>query len=271
MSPVSDADRVSDLLLERYRLGEVDGLERERVDRLLAGDASLRLRLEQLARSDAEIDRSYPPVWRAERVRERLRRAGAAGASRRAPARAPRWLVPAGVAAAAAVVLVLAPRIAGPPPSGPDVPQVEPGDRIKGMKPSLQLFRRTPDGSETLADGAVVRAGDVVRVGYRAAGRGFGVIVSIDGRGAVTLHLPAGGDQAAPLESGDTVLLDRAYELDDAPRFERFYLVTAAAPFPVAPVLNAARRAAEAHAPADLHLAEPLEQTTFLVWKGGRP
>lgn len=116
-----------------------------------------------------------------------------------------------------------------------------------------------------------MRAGDLVRVGYRAAGRGFGVIVSVDGRGSVTVHLPGRGDQAAALAGGDTVLVHHAYQLDDAPRFERFHFVTAGAPFAVATVVDAARRAALTAGASELPLAPSFEQATFLLRKGDSP
>jgi hypothetical protein len=74
---------------------------------------------------------------------------------------------------------------------------VTPDDtRIKGTvdgRPALAVYRRTPAGSERLADGDVARAGDLLRVGYASGGRAYGVILSIDGTGAVTLHLPPSG------------------------------------------------------------------------------
>ena len=75
---------------------------------------------------------------------------------------------------------------------------------------------------------------------YQAAGRPFGVILSIDGRGAVTVHHPRDGRQAARLVPGQEVRLSSAYRLDDAPGWERFVLVTAEVPFDVAPVVEAA-------------------------------
>jgi hypothetical protein len=277
MKRASDADRVPDLLLERYRLGEIDGRDRERLERLLAVDESLRFRLADLGRSDAEIGERYPAEWLADLVRARLRRGSDAGAARRTPAWPPPWPVPAAVAAVALALLVLVPQIAGPPPAGPaGAPSVEPGDRVKGLRPALALYRKTEEGSEALAEGTIARAGDLVRVGYRSAGQPYGVILSIDGRGTVTLHLPAPGRPAALLQAGDMVLLDHAYELDDAPSWECFYFVTAETPFDVAPILAAAHRAAAAAATAEgfapkLPLPAGFGQSTFSLRKGERP
>jgi hypothetical protein len=121
-------------------------------------------------------------------------------------------------------------------------PTPEEGDRSKGDPASLLVYRSTGRGSEPLSDEDVARAGDVVRIGYRSSERVFGAIVSIDGRGVMTRHLPADGTRALPLEPGRVVLLDDAFELDDAPAVERFYLITAPTSFDVAPVFDAVRR-----------------------------
>jgi anti-sigma factor RsiW len=265
-------DVVPDLVLERYRLGELPDAEAEALRHRLGSEPALVARLETLGASDAEIRRRYPPAWLAERIRERRREGKEAARPRLALGG--RWPVPLALAAAASLLLVLAPRLVGPPGARPVGGRPTPGesaDRVKGLRPALEVFRKTPDGSEALADGARVGTGDVLRVGYRAAGRRFGVILSVDGRGAVTLHLPARGEEAAALDSAGRVLLDHAYELDDAPRFERFYLVTAAEPFAVAPVVDAARHLVVTPESTRLPLAAPLEQTTFLLRKGGRP
>lgn len=254
--------RVPDLILEQYRLGELPGVEAKQVERLLKADATLRERLEALERSDEELARQYPAEWLASRVRERL----AARATARRPWTVGRLVLTGAVAAGAIAVAVAVPwRSPAPVPEG---------DRIKGLSPSLAVYRRTLDGTETLADGAPARAGDLLRVGYVSAGRGYGVILSIDGRGVVTLHLPPEGGRAAALRGGGTILLDTAYELDDAPRWERFYFVTGERAFDVAPVMEAARAAARQFPrspPASLPLSRELGQSSFSILKEDRP
>ncbi len=75
------------------------------------------------------------------------------------------------------------------------------------------------------------------------------------------------------MRPGDAVLLDHAYELDDAPRVERFYLIASEAPFDLAPVLAAARRAAAAAGatPPLLQLPPGFEQSTFSLQKEDKP
>jgi hypothetical protein len=97
------------------------------------------------------------------------------------------------------------------------------------------------------------------------------VLLSIDGAGRVSQHLPEEGARtAAPLRAAREIHLPSAYELDDAPGFERFVLVTAAAPFAVAPVVEAARALAGRGEPAravPLAIAPTFHQTSVLLRK----
>jgi hypothetical protein len=107
-------------------------------------------------------------------------------------------------------------------------------------------------------------------VGYRAAGQAFGAIVSTDGNGSVTQHLPRSGRRAVSLEAGGTALLDFSYELDDAPRWERFYLVTGDEAFDLGPVRRAAQSVATAGSearPPSLRLPGRLQQSVFSLTK----
>ena len=235
-----DRLEVPDLILEQYRLNELPPQDVERVERLLREDGTLQHRLEALDRSDAEIARQYPPAWMAERVRERLSRGSSVPARPRDRVR--RWGVPATIGAAAIVLVFMLPHPATAPFSKPAT--VTDDRSHQGAAPALAVFRRSARGTETLADGDVARPGDLLRLGYTSAGRAYGVIVSIDGRGAVTLHLPPNGARAASLGRDGQVLLDQAYQLDDAPSWERFYFITGDSAFEVAPILEAARRSA---------------------------
>jgi len=133
-----------------------------------------------------------------------------------------------------AVALILA-VVAVPTLLDQETPEV-PETRIKGgeQEPRLLVFRKLGSGAERLQDGALARNGDLVQLAYRSGGLQYGAILSVDGRGTVTQHLPATGAEAVPLAAQDT--LDVAYELDDAPRWERFYLVAADRRFGLAAV-----------------------------------
>ena len=260
--------QVPDVHLERYRLNELPQEEADRLAEQIAQDGQLRDRLEALDRSDADIRRTGAVDRLADSLAHRAR------AATRPPRRpAAYWAVPAVAAAIAAIVAVARSPASRPAGTTAVTTNAPSEDRVKGLRPSLAVYRQTASGSETLADGAVARPGDVVRVGYHPAGRPYGVIFSVDGRGTITMHLPPAGDRAVPLAREATALLDQAYQLDDAPRWERFYFVTGGNAFAAGPVLEAARRAASdpGVAAAVLALPQGLEHSTFLLEKRARP
>jgi hypothetical protein len=264
------ASTVPDLALEQYRLNELPPREKARIAKLLETDVALRGRLAWLIQSDDEIAREYPAAWLAPQIRARAAERASTGPARTAVFG---WIWPAALGTAVLLLLVTIPG----PTSGPGLSNSTlstDGNRPKGIGPALTIYRHTDRGSETMADGAVARPGDLLRVGYGAAERDYGVILSIDGRGTVTMHLPRNGRRAALLGHGRLNLLDEAYELDDAPGWERFYFVTADAAFDVAPIAQAARRAAGADLrspPGLLPLSREFTQSMFLLQKEARP
>ncbi|HEY6179409.1 MAG TPA: hypothetical protein VIX73_33370, partial [Kofleriaceae bacterium] len=122
----------------------------------------------------------------------------------------------------------------------PATPQGE-STRAKGP-PRLLAFRHAGEQAERLDQDAIVRAGDVIQLRYKAEGQSYGVIASVDGAGVVTLHYPLRED-APPQATAvtETAALPNAYSLDDAPRFERFFFVTASGPIDVQRTLAALR------------------------------
>jgi hypothetical protein len=86
----------------------------------------------------------------------------------------------------------------------------------------------------------------------------------------VTRHLPAEGPAAVPLQAGGARALAQAYKLDDAPDFERFYLVASDQPFEVDTVVAAAVQAHRAPSSSGhLELPAPLAQASFELRKQG--
>lgn len=195
--------------LERYVLRELPAERLAQLDERCASDPELAQQVAALRASNAEVLRAQPPELVAAQI---TRRQQARGQRRRL---ALHLLATAGVAAA----LVVA-----------SVREDDGGERTKGAaRPALELWLSEARGPRLLRDGEEVSAGATVQLGYRAAGARYGVIGSIDGRGGATLHFPSGADGATALAAPPT-LLDHAYQLDDAPRFERFFLVLAATP-----------------------------------------
>jgi hypothetical protein len=261
---------VTDLALEQYRLNELPPAEAGRVRSALDTDASVRGRLAVLAQSDEAIAREYPPAWLVSQIRARAALRGAAVLPRRPVAG---WAWPLGLAAAVLALLFTLPGSVVSPNLSTTASTTE-DSRPKGIQPALAVYRRTDRGSETMADGAIARAGDLLRLGYPAVPQVYGVILSVDGRGTVTRHLPASGARAARLGRDRLNLLEAAYELDDAPGWERFYFVTADTEFDLEPIVTTVRQLAARdlqHPPGLLPLGREFGQAMFLLQKEARP
>lgn len=118
----------------------------------------------------------------------------------------------------------------------PSVPSASPNlERVKGEPSRVAVYRQGPDGAEKLGPGDQVRPGDVLQAAYQVTKPVQGALVSVDGDGNVTVHLAAQGRSVA-LVPGAEKPLEFSYELDQAPRFEVFFLVTSTKPFDVDPI-----------------------------------
>lgn len=236
---MNEQQKCPELLVEQLALGELSPVGRqEELERWGATPAG-RARLVELRVLDEEILARYPVHRMVAAISERAEKEpGAWSVSRLV------W----GVSLAASAVLVLivvapwhqdAPR--GPWHGEHGVVRL-PAEtvRIKGDS-RLLVHLLEADSSTELEDGDEVKSGDVLQLEYVAGKGRYGVVVSMDGRGGVTLHYPVAATGSTALEAGGPHALPRAYELDDAPGFETFYLFVSAKPLVVEEMLNVVR------------------------------
>ena len=102
---------------------------------------------------------------------------------------------------------------------------VDNGTRIKGMSASLEVWKKTGDSAVQMANLADASEGDEIQLRYRVPQKCFGMLFSMDGNGTVTMHM-GDGNNAIELEPGKMTTLPFAYKLDNAPKFEKFFLLT---------------------------------------------
>lgn len=265
------ADRTPDWLLERIALGELPPEELAAARARLASEPGGLERLARLEADDRATLAKRPPSEFAAEVARR-RRGVEASRSMRASPSSRRWMpaVALGlpVTVGFALLMVLSRRELPEESHSPQAVLLD-TTRTKGLEPKLLIHRQTRGEPEPLADSARAAPGDVLQLSYVSAGKRYGAVLSVDGRGSVTLHFPESLEGSPELKGG-TVSLPSAYELDDAPAFERFFFVTSDAPFDVRTVMESARQLAQEperarHAP--LPLPEALSQTSITLDK----
>lgn len=106
------------------------------------------------------------------------------------------------------------------------------GTRIKGMSASLEVWKKTGDSAVQMVNLGDAFEGDEIQLRYRVPQKCFGMLFSMDGNGTITMHM-GDGNKAVELEPGKMTTLPFAYKLDNAPKFEKFFLLTSEKSFKI--------------------------------------
>ncbi len=255
------------LFLEQYKLGELTDEEKKQFEDSFEDPNELERLLRELDDSDKDFFKKFPVDETVDSIKERSEQSKGSKILK-----FPVFRISA-LAAAAAVVIFgfsffYSPVSTGGTGSTPDVNATE---RIKGMKPSLKIYRSLSGSAEILENRDTVAEKDLLQIEYIAGGYRYGMIFSIDGRGTVTMHYPSYSGIKPELDNNGAVLLPYAYELDDAPEFERFFFIAGGDWFNADEVLDAAYELASSNSSARrsfLDIPEEYYQTTILLKKG---
>jgi len=258
--------------LERYLLGELPTRRIKEIEKFAQEDPELKKDIEQLQQSNQSILGQYPSESMVpqilRRYEEETERKKAEKTAR--PFVLKRLIYVAPVLAAALIMLFVVFQNNGTVPADTRIKGLE---NIDMTKTQIIIYRKKGDEAEILKDGDLANAGDLMQIAYVPAGKTFGVIFSIDGNGVVTLHYPENINSSTILKQEKTVLLSTAYELDDAPGFERFFFVTATTEINVQKILKQAKVLADSPDAAKKEISalpETYSQFSILLRKGDR-
>ncbi|MGD2294935.1 MAG: hypothetical protein PVF22_03780 [Candidatus Aminicenantes bacterium] len=267
---------VRDWELERYLLGELPEERIREIEEQLKTDTKLQERLRVLEQSNEEILKQYSVEAIVPGIKERIQEEKRRKDSQDKFLVVKRLLYASPVLAAALVILFV---LLQNPNRGPKLPSPY-NTRVKGIedidrsKPHLLIYRKKDNDVELLKDGDTAEPGDLLQIAYGAAGTSYGVILSLDGSGVVTLHYPGRETESALLGEQKVVLLSSAYELDKAPDFERFFFITSESEIDVPIILGLARTLAgepEKAQTKKLPLSTEFSQFSVRLKKGDLP
>lgn len=189
------------------------------------GKEELDKALAELKKSDEEILAAYPAgrIYAVANTRRRFVSAKWAGL---------------GLATAAALLIAFSPAVTTARAKTPTAaaPVTDSPNRLKGTandgEPQLYIYRKDGQDAELLRNKSKAKAGDQLQVAFNANGKPFVLIFSVDGNGNVTNHFPSNNLRSKLVEpNSGTLFLDFSYELDDAPSFESFVIITSENPF----------------------------------------
>jgi hypothetical protein len=220
---MTDVKQISDFKLERYLLGELPEVEMAALRKREAEDELFAARVKMM-REEGERFLAENPFSALEDKLENDQRSVERSL----------WLRVAAVLVVAfgifsVVVLNRQTEIVNESSatSGMDVAMVDVdnGTRIKGMTAGLEVWKKMGDSAVQMVNLGEAREGDEIQLRYRVPQKCFGMLFSMDGNGTVTMHMGE-GNRAVELEPGKMTTLPFAYKLDNAPKFEKFFLLT---------------------------------------------
>ena len=234
--------KYSDLIYEQYLLGELPPERMEELEAHIATDPEAEAYIAELRQSNEEILERYPKEMISPQIIRQKNLSQAPESSEKKPLSPLALLSRTALPVAAAITLLatgylLIPRSEPIPVSVSSFP-LEEGIRLKG-ETGLAIFRKGMEEIEVLRDEDNAREGDLLQITVTSEKKSYAAIISIDGRSTVTVHYPTESSEALPVNPGRMVL-QKSYELDDAPGFERFFLITAKEKFPVEEILEKA-------------------------------
>jgi hypothetical protein len=225
--------------IERFLLGELPPSRMEEIARLIQQDPDLREEVESVKRSQDEMMKQHPieamlpgilkryeENKRQARIREKTR-----------PITLRRLLYATPVVASVLILLFVVFVRDG---TSPGFTRIKGEESVDFGKTQIIIYRQNPKEIELLDNQSKAKAGDLLQLAYIPAGKTHGVIFSIDGNGVVTLHYPESRNDSSLLKQERKNLLSSAYELDNAPDFERFFFITAMEEIDVTDILKKA-------------------------------
>ena len=264
---------VRDWELERYLLGELPNKRMAEIEEKIKLDARLMDRLKDLKESNGDILRIYKPENMTPNIERRIivKKAEKQKAEKPHLNRRFVYAIPAVSTALILLFLILFNPGQDTHFSLPDGTRIKGTAQIDRSKPHLLIYRKANSEVDLLKDGDAAKAGDLLQIAYGAADENYGVIFSLDGNGTVTLHYPESGSDSALLGDQGIVLLSLAYELDEAPNYERFFFVTSKSEIDVHNILEIADKLAQDSERArdgKLNLSDSFCQYSLLLNKG---
>jgi hypothetical protein len=236
---------IPDWKLERYLTGDLPESEMREIREMEATDEIFAGRVKMMREDNRAILKKMPFERLSEKMEARevsLNGAGMNGARKGMPAgfKLVKFAAAAALVLAVVSVALFSQREIGPASEGNgaqvmDVAIVDvqdDGTRIKGLDARMEIWKKTGDSAVQMQNLDEAREGDEIQLRYSVPEKCFGLLFSMDGNGTITMHM-ADGSQAIALEPGKMTTLPFAYKLDNAPKFEKFFLLTSQKDFTI--------------------------------------
>lgn len=223
---------IPDWKLERYLTGDLPAAEMREIRELEKTNEIFANRVKMLREDNVAILRKMPFERLSEKMDAMPGRSGSAGNTVHVNFKLVKFAAAAALVLAVVSVALFGQReVMAPATDGAQVMDVamldsqDEGTRIKGMDARMEVWKKTADSAVQMSNLDEAREGDEIQLRYSVPEKSFGLLFSMDGNGALTMHMGS-ENHAVELAPGEMTTLPFAYKLDNAPKFEKFFLLT---------------------------------------------
>lgn len=267
-----EKNNISDWMLERYLLQELPENKIKEIDGILNQYPDIRKRADKIRISDENILKKYKPEQMTRRIMTAFNSENPIPKASKIY-NFKRFLIPSFAFACTIFFFVFIFPVKEN--SIRDINKIDTAEttRIKGDERQLYIYRKIHYSIELLKNGSRAYKNDLLQIAFRTVVEPYVVIFSIDGRGSVTLHYPKKETESAMTPANKKVFLANAYELDDSPKFERFFMITSKNKLNVDDILESAKdlaRYPERALKNDLKIDSTANQISITLEKGDR-
>ncbi len=207
---------IPDLMLEKYLLKELSINECNEIEKILKTNVKEQLRFEELKKSNDEILERFPSRKMSSEIKKRYERELESSGTKFIREKKFKFTHALG-ALAFLIILIFPIKMYISDKSDIEI------TREKGLNPHILVYRKKSGNVELLRKDSVAKEGDLIQISYIAANHKYGTILSVDGNKNITLHFPADTNDDQKLEQKKEAFLKHSYELDNAPKIEKFY------------------------------------------------
>ncbi len=216
--------------LEQYVLGDLPQTEMEEMSALIQKDASIARRVELLKSNNEQLRQKFPVGD----VTLKVHTQTSALNTQREKKKVFNIPMVSGLLSALFIAVFSITLLTQPEQSTRPILEIT---RLKGLDAQLNVYKKTRLGSTLLSDSSLVMAGDQLQLEYVVNNNLYGIILSLDGNGSMTHHFSGPGFSSLKLHQ-PKMLLPFSYLLDDAPLYEKFYLIMSEDEFSVDTILD---------------------------------
>ena len=206
--------KIPDIVLEQFVLGELPIEKMKDIKSLLQSDDSIRKRIELIEKSNNDFRTKYPFA------KTCIPAAVSADRKKKGSSHYKKILIfPSAALVVAACTLIFV----------KVTPLFDTFDNsviIKGKTENLFLYRKNGNQADILKNGDAAKKDDIVQIAYQIPKERNCIIFSIDGNSGVTLHYSSSEKSMPDSSKTGKIFVPESYQLDDAPYYERFFMIT---------------------------------------------